>query len=61
MTARDQIVRELDRTKKADLVVMANAIGRARGSRWLLGGPETWSKDQLITYIAPPREEASHA
>jgi len=55
LTSRDQMVRELTRTKKADLVTMALAVGRERGSRWVLGGPTVWSKDQLISYIVGER------
>lgn len=53
MNARDQLIRELDRTAKRDLIAMARAVAPTRGDRWLFGGPEDWSKDQLINYLAP--------
>jgi hypothetical protein len=56
VTARDHLVGELTRTTKRDLVTMANAVAPTRGDRWLIGGPATWSKDELIAYLAPERE-----
>jgi hypothetical protein len=55
MSARDQIIYELARTKKTDLVLMAKAVAPARGDHWIIGGPDDWSKDELIAYLAPPR------
>jgi hypothetical protein len=56
VTARDHLVGELTRTTKRDLVTMANAVAPTRGDHWLIGGPDTWSKDELIAYLAPERE-----
>lgn len=52
LSARDQVVRELDRTKKRDLIIIALLLGRARGDHWIIGGPDEWSKDELVAYIA---------
>ncbi len=55
MSSRDQMVYELTRTKKGDLVLMARAVAPSRGDHWIVGGPDQWSKDELISYLAPDR------
>lgn len=55
VAARDQILRELTRTTRRDLEAMALAVAPGRGDRWLIGGPTHWSKDELISYLAPVR------
>jgi hypothetical protein len=56
MSARDDLVRELTRTKKRDLVVIARTLADARGHEYVYGGPNHWSKDELISYIVSERQ-----
>jgi hypothetical protein len=46
-TARDARAVQLDRTARHRLV----AIVREHGGTWLMGGPETWGKDELVAEI----------
>jgi hypothetical protein len=38
---------QLDRMARAKLVTLA----RQSGGRWLMGGPEGWTKDELVAEI----------
>lgn len=46
-TERDARAVQLDRMGRRRLV----AIVRDLGGMWILGGPEDWSKDELVTEI----------
>lgn len=44
-------IRALERTGRGELVQMVLADARNRNRRWLVGGPDRWSKDELVTYL----------
>ena len=44
-------LRQLDRTSKGDLLTIALGHARQRGASWAIGGPQLWSKDELINAI----------
>lgn len=54
MSALDDLVRELTGMRKGDLQAVARALAIPRGDEWIIGGPDKWSKDELISYIADP-------
>lgn len=47
----DRRVIELTHTRKADLIRLVRDRARREGGRWLIGGPEVWSKDELISDV----------
>lgn len=49
--ARDRRVRELARMPKRELQAVVTGRARERGGRWVIGGPQLWSKDELINGI----------
>jgi hypothetical protein len=41
----------LERTPKAQLAERIEAWGRANGRAYVLGGPRSWSKDELVAAV----------
>jgi hypothetical protein len=39
---------QLDRTSKRELLAIVMEHARQRGASWAIGGPQLWSKDELI-------------
>jgi hypothetical protein len=44
-------LRELDRTSKRGLLAIMTGLARQHGASWVIGGPASWSKDELISGI----------
>lgn len=44
-------IQELYRMRKPELLAIVNDDAKQKGRRWVLGGPEHWSKDDLISHI----------
>jgi hypothetical protein len=44
-------LRELARMSRRDLLAVVTEHARQRGASWVIGGPSTWSKDELINGI----------
>jgi hypothetical protein len=45
----DEYVRELDRLSKRALAGMVYEWADKHGRQWIIGGPNTWSKDELVS------------
>jgi hypothetical protein len=44
-------VLQLSRMARPRLLAIMIEVARQRGATWLVGGPDTWSKDELVTGI----------
>jgi len=47
----DARVKILSKMSRQQLALMVTRLARKQGSRWLIGGPNSWSNDELIGYI----------
>jgi hypothetical protein len=44
-------IRQLDGTSKRGLLAIMTGLARQHGASWAIGGPASWSKDELINGI----------
>jgi hypothetical protein len=49
--ARDRRVRELARLPKRELLAIVAEHARERGASWIVGGPQLWSRDELVNGV----------
>ena len=47
----DARVKVLSKMSRQQLALMVTQHARKQGDRWLVGGPNAWSRDELIGYI----------
>jgi len=44
-------LRQLARTSRRGLLAIMTGLARQRGASWVIGGPQSWSRDELINGI----------
>ena len=47
----DARVKILSKMSRQQLALMVTRLARKQGDQWLIGGPNSWSRDELINYI----------
>ena len=47
----DARVKVLSKMSRQQLALMGTRLTCRQGSQWLIGGPNSWSKDELIEFI----------